>query len=174
MLAERLYENNNFQSLELILSGLHHGAVMRLRKTIKLLPSWAKKSMEGLTTFMAQFKSFRLYRIKLNKRISSSEPCIPNFDIIFRDCLFADESPNFVCNDNRFLNFNKAIWIGNYISNIKKLMQREYPLNHQDETIRCRTIRKYIQNIYNNGVKVHEDELYKLSYQWEPMAKMVA
>jgi len=117
---------------------------------------------------MAQFNAYKLYREKLDKRIEANEPVMPSIDIIVRDFTLADENPNYVDEQKKFVNFDKCMWFATYMNKIKRMRKIGYPLNHSEETLRDRNIRRFFIDPLKGAALPTETDLYELSQKWEP------
>lgn len=123
-IAEQVRRLNNFNTLMAILAGLNSAAILRLKKTRKLLLGRRGQDVYSeLERQMSSERSFSKYRYCLRR---SEAPCVPYLGVFLRDLLYIEEANKDHRSDG-LINLPKFLLIGDILMMIQSFQLRPYP-----------------------------------------------
>eukprot|EP01135_Chromosphaera_perkinsii_P004800 Nk52_evm31s296 gene=Nk52_evmTU31s296 len=95
---------NNFNTLYAVVSGLNHGSVARMKKTVSHISNKSITLLKDLEDFLNPLHNFENYRLAL-RNLTKAAPVVPIMVVILKDLTFINEMPRTL--NNGFANFFK-------------------------------------------------------------------
>jgi hypothetical protein len=172
--AQKCFQNKNYNACFEIIAGLNMSPVSRLKKTWSSLPKKYMEVWDTLNRVLSSEQNFKTYRNWLLKR-EPNEPAIPYLGLTLRDLVFAEDGnrtyieerpPKSASEDAmnlsgrvRSINVRKMQQINNIIDDIVAFQSQKYTF----EPI------PFVQQWIKENFKVVEEEtLHQLSIKCEP------
>jgi len=157
LVCEFLLMLHNFNGLMTIFAGLSQFAITRLKTTWTSLPSEYIYKWRDLEEFMKPLGGFNNLR---QMQLNSELPSVPCLSLLFHDLIqIEDGNEEYIDENKKFLNFEKALMQGRLFIHIKKTQKAKYNLQHVD------FIQQYFRNLETN---ISEEQIIDLSRVLEP------
>jgi len=158
LLCETLLFLKNFNGLMTIFAGLSQFSVSRLKITWANLTPNTMNKWTALENFMNPIGNFtNLRQIQMN----TDPPSVPCLSLLFHDLvMIEDGNPEYMDQEKKFLNFEKALILGKTFINIKEMQKVNYSLSQVD------LIQIFLRDLHFHG---SEQNLVDLSKEIEPI-----
>ena len=161
MIAQKLWEMNNFHTSISIISALNSGPITRLKSTWKDVSRKYLDIFEDIEKKSTPLRHYKLYRKIIEETLQKKQAFIPFLGVITKD----NTDIEFSLEDyekNGFINFQKIYLF--YRSNMpffesQLTVFQNYIIDH-----RSQTIKQYLINLYNTR---DEDQLMQASQKLE-------
>ncbi|KAJ6239758.1 ras guanine nucleotide exchange factor i-related [Anaeramoeba flamelloides] len=153
-IGEYLREMNNFDSLLMVIAGLHNSSCKRLKHTQEEVSKIHMKTFSSLQETLSNEQGYKRYRDIL---ANCKPPALPYVGLFLTDLTFiSDGSPSTI---DGLINFSKRKLLHNVIREIKKFQQHQYNFCYVYQ----------IQALLKEKLTEHtEKSLYKVSLENEP------
>jgi len=139
-----------------IFAGLSQLAISRLRSTWEALPPSVIHKWQGIEEIINSGSNYQTLRIIQQK---AETPLVPCLSLLLQDLVLIEDShSDYVDEQNKFLNFEKALLLGQLFMRIKNAQKKHYDLSHVD------IIQKYFRELQY----FKEEDLIKSSRIIEP------
>ncbi|KAI8836341.1 ras guanine nucleotide exchange factor domain-containing protein [Chytridium lagenaria] len=151
---------NNFNTVFEIVAGLNLGAITRLKKTWKALPSKYWDVWNQLNRTVSDEGSYRVYRqsITLLKDRKPETPMLPYLGVNLKDLTFAEDgNPTYMTSN--VINFTKFRMISRLLESIVASQRGTYEFKSDER------VQGWLKE---DWVCLDTNELYELSRQCEP------
>ena len=196
-ISKQCRENQNYNSMFAIVSGLNHPAVLRLKQTWERVPDRYSKFLSDLNLIMDPSRNFSRYR-NLIKSDTVKPPLIPVYPMVSKDLTFIDignktrveglinfEKMRLVAKEIRSLTAMCSAPLRNVPDNVIAMNENEQPGKYQtmkrrggvrnapdakkmyQEALMVRKVKAYLENV-NNNIITDEDVLNRMSVELEP------
>jgi len=140
-----------------IFAGLNQFSVTRLRQTWLSLPSEHLKMWRDLEEFMKPQGGFSNLR---QMQVNADLPSVPCLSLLFHDFIqIEDGNEEYIDQEKKFLNFEKALMLGKLFMHIKKTQKVQYQLSQVE------VINKYLRTLESD---LTEEQIIELSKTIEP------
>jgi len=154
--CEKLLVLQNYNGLMTIFAGLSQVSISRLRSTWEILPpaiinKW--REIEEIINPAGHYQTLRILQQ------NSEPPLVPCLSLLLQDLvIIEDQHADYVDEENKFLNFEKALLLGQLFMRIKNAQKKHYDLSQVD------VIQKYFRELQY----LKEEDLIKQSRVIEP------
>jgi hypothetical protein len=158
VLAEKLFQMNNFNCLMSLLAAFSVAPVYRLRRTWDLLNGKTLERYEYYKKVMDSTKNFSAYREILH---SVNPPCVPFLGVYLTDLTFNEDGNNdYMVKNPNFINYSKQAKTAEIINEIQQYQNSPYCLSAVAE----------LQNFLKSEIMEAPNltQLYELSLMVEP------
>ena len=134
MIAWKVRQLNNYNTLGSIIAGTNGTAVHRLTSTWELVPEQTRKEYMRLTILMGTMRSHGAYRMAWENSFSERIPFLP----VYRKDLFAAETGNrtFVGPRDERINWKKFEIMGEVIISMQRSQDKPYKLRRNEEVLK--------------------------------------
>lgn len=158
LLAQKLKELGNFQTMMAIVSSLNNAALLRLKWSWGFVSKSSRQTFLGLEEIMSSAGSFKEYRAALK---AAQPPIVPFIGLTLSDLTFAEEgNPDFIeQKGKKFVNFGKQRIIHKIISDLLLFQDLGYKFD-LEESVQAFLLEQF--------QFINDEALYSLSLQREP------
>jgi len=154
--CEKLLLLQNYNGLMTVFTGLSQLAISRLKSTWEGLPQNVINKWNGIEEIINAGGNYSTLRILQQK---AEPPLVPCLTLLLQDLVVIEDShSDYVDEDNKFLNFEKALLLGQLFMRIKNAQKKHYELSQVD------IIQKYFRELQ----QFKEEDLIKQSRVIEP------
>uniref|UniRef100_A0A4W3HZV6 RAS guanyl-releasing protein 1 n=1 Tax=Callorhinchus milii TaxID=7868 RepID=A0A4W3HZV6_CALMI len=156
LVAQKLQQLQNFNTLMAVVGGLCHSSISRLKETSACVPHEVNKVMTEMTELLSSSGNYNNYRRVYSECTGFK---IPILGVHLKDLISLHEAlPDYV--EDTKINVNKLQTLYNHINELVQLQNTAPPLEANKDLVHLLTL--------SLDLYYSEDEIYELSYAREP------